>query len=85
MKGYVISDKQWRNERNKIVEQYPEAEAHLAFQLSVSFSNNPSVMLLKHIPACTSALSRDMLSIIKLDRKYLWIESCTSFLKRKSE
>lgn len=56
----MISDKQWRNERNKIVEQYPEAEAQLAFQLSVSFSNNPSVMLLKHIPAYMSVLSRDI-------------------------
>lgn len=38
----------------------PEAEAHLAFQLSVNFLNNPSVMLLKYIPSCMSALSRDI-------------------------
>lgn len=60
VEGWMISDKRWRNEKNKIVEQYPEAGAHLAFQLSVIFSNNPSVMLLKHIPACMSALSRDI-------------------------
>lgn len=60
VEGCIVSDKRWRNVRNKIFGKYPEAEAHVAFQLSVRFSNNPSVMLLKHIPACMSALPRNI-------------------------